>query len=138
MESEITEILPHKYFLPAAGQGAVGIQSKINSRFRKIFKNINDEYTEKIIAAERSFLKKIKANCNSPVSVYATIAKQQLSLQCQILSHNGDIIFKESMVSTPDEGQDIGIELGNYAIQLLGQDTIDKLDKFENDFNYTP
>ena len=138
MESEITEILPHKYFLPAAGQGAVGIQSKINSRFKKIFKSINDEHAEKTIAAERSFLKKIKANCNSPVSVYATIAKQQLSLQCQILSHNGDIIFKESMVSTPDEGQDIGIELGNYAIQLLGQDTIDKLDKFENDFNYTP
>ena len=138
MESEITEILSGKYFLPAAGQGAVGIQSKTNSRFRKIFKNINDKKTELTISAERSFLKTIKANCNSPVSVYAKIKNQKLNLQCQILSHDGELIFDESMSSTPEEGQSIGRELGNNAIKKLGQDTINKLDNLKDDFNYTP
>mgnify|MGYP001185850190 CR=1 FL=1 len=138
IESEITEILSHQYFLPAAGQGAVGIQSKINSKFRKIFKSINDEKTELTIAAERSFLQTIMANCNSPVSVYAKIEDQKLILQCQILSHSGELIFDESMSSEPEEGQSIGRELGINAIQTLGQDTIDKLDNLENDFNYTP
>ena len=138
MESEITEILPGKYFLPAAGQGAIGIQSKTNSRFRKIFKNINDKKTELTISAERSFLKTIKANCNSPVSVYAKIKNQKLNLQCQILSHDGKLIFDESMNSTPEEGQSIGRELGNNAIKKLGQDTINKLDNLKDDFNYTP
>ncbi len=138
MEKEITEILSHKIFLPAAGQGAVGIQSKVNSRFGKIFKSINDENTQMTIAAERSFLKTINANCNSPVSVYAKIENQKLHLQCQILSHDGKLIFDESMSSIPDEGQNIGRELGHNAIHKLSQSIIDKLDNLENDFDYTP
>ncbi len=138
MESEITEILSHKYFLPAAGQGAIGIQSKINSEFKKIFENINDVQTKVTVSAERSFLKTINANCNSPVSVYAKLENQQLNMQCQILSHNGELMFNESMNCTPEESESIGKELGHNAIQKLGQDTIDKLHKLENDFNYTP
>ncbi len=138
MESEITEIISHKYFLPAAGQGAIGIQSKVNSAFKKIFKSINNEETEMTVAAERSFLKTIKANCNSPVSVYAKIENHKLNIQCQILSHNGEVIFDEKANCIPNEGKAIGEELGKNAIKNLGQDIIDKLNNLENDFNYAP
>ena len=138
MESQITEILSHEDFLPAAGQGAIGIQSKVNNRFKKSFEKINDKQTEITIAAERSFLKTIKANCNSPVSAYATIENRKLNLQCQILTHSGELIFDECMSGEINDGQNIGQELGNIAIQNLGQNTIDKLDNLENDFNYTP
>ena len=138
MESEITEILSYENFLPAAGQGAIGIQSKINSRFKKSFEKINDIQTEIAIAAERSFLKTINANCNSPVSAYAKIENQKLNLQCQIMTHIGELIFDECISTMIDDGQNIGQELGNIAIQNLGQNTIDKLDNLENDFNYTP
>ena len=137
MENEITEILSHDYFLPSAGQGAIGIQSKANSRFRKIFENINHKQTEITIAAERRFLKTIRANCNSPVSVYAKIENQKLNMQCRIFSHNGELIYDEAMSSLPDEFNSLGIELGNNAIKKLGQHTIDKLNNLENDFNYT-
>tara|TARA_B100000575_G_C23030070_1_gene593077 strand:+ start:121 stop:1089 length:969 start_codon:yes stop_codon:yes gene_type:complete len=137
MENEITEILPREDFLPAAGQGAIGIQSKINSRFEKIFEHINDIQTKIAVTAERSFLNTINANCNSPVSVYAKIENQKLNMQCQILSHSGELMFNESMCCAIDEGQSIGKELGHNAIQKLGQDTIDKLNNLENDFNYT-
>jgi len=138
MESEITEIISHKYFLPAAGQGAIGIQSKVNSALKKIFKSINNEETEMTVAAERSFLKTIKANCNSPVSVYAKIENHKLNIQCQILSHNGEVIFDEKANCIPNEGKAIGEELGKNAIKNLGQDIIDKLNNLENDFNYAP
>ena len=137
IESEITEILSHKYFLPAAGQGAIGVQSKTNSRLKKCFNKINDEQTEMTIVAERSFLRTIKANCNSPVSVFAKILNQTLNMECQILSHSGELIFNESIMGSLDQTQSIGIELGNNAIKQLGQDTIDNLDNLENDFNYT-
>ena len=136
MEKLITETLSHKYFLPAAGQGAIGIQSKINRRFKKIFRDINNKQTEITNSAERSFLTTIKANCNSPVSAYAKIENQKINIQCQILSHSGELLFDESKISSIDESQNIGQELGNKAIQQLGQDTIDKLDNLENDFNY--
>ena len=137
-ENEITDTLSHQYFLPASGQGAVGIQSKAKSIFRKVFNRINHKPTEITTNAERSFLKTIDANCNSPVSAYAKIENQKLELKCQILSHDGDLIFDESKCSLIDECQNLGKELGIKAIEQLGQDTIDKLDNFENDFNYTP
>mgnify|MGYP001411949634 CR=1 FL=1 len=116
----------------------VGIQSKKNAKFREIFRKINNVNSEITNTSERSFLETIKANCNSPVSVYAKLENQQLNMQCQILSHNGELMFNESMNCTPEESESIGKELGHNAIQKLGQDTIDKLHKLENDFNYTP
>lgn len=137
-ESELTEILSHQFFLPASAQGAVGIQSRSNSKFKKIFNLINNKETEIAISTERIFLQTIKANCNSPVSAYAKVENQKLNMQCQILSHNGDLIFNESSCGLIKESLNLGKELGERAIQTLGQDTIDKLDNFENDFNYTP
>ena len=138
IEKLITEFLSHKHFLPACGQGAVGIQPKIKSKFKKQFGKINNLQTEITSVAERSFLKTINANCNSPVSVYAETKYQKLNMQCQIYSHDGKIMFDKGITGLVDECENLGIELGKNAISSLGQDTIDKLDNFENDFNYTP
>ena len=138
LENEITEVFEHKYFLPPGGQGCVGIQSLSKSSYRDIFKSINCKNTEKIICAERDVLKIINANCNSPVSVAATIINQFIQIRCQIFMHNGEIIFDEVMQEEKDQIQDIGKNLGKLAIQKLGQKTIDRLDELSDDFNYSP
>ena len=138
MESHITEILDQKYFLPAAGQGLVGIQSKKNSEFKKCFSKINNEVSQINYYAERSFLQTINANCNSPVSVLATIENDQIKLKSQIFSHNGDLIFDEFLLENKKSYTNIGIRLGNIALDKLGKKIINSLDTLENDFNYTP
>ena len=138
MESEITEILSHKYFLPAAGQGAIGIQSKANSKFKKSFESINDKQTEITITAERSFLKTIKANCNSPVSVFAKISDREINIKCQIYNHDGTLLFEELISDDKFKPETLGAKLGKLTIDRLGQSTIDNLNTFEDDFNYTP
>ena len=138
MENEITEILDQKIFLPAGGQGVVGIQSKIKTHFRDMFSKINNIQSEKSIIAERSFLKTIKANCNSPVSVCAKIDNQNLNIQSQIFSHSGELIFNESIMGETNDSKNIGSQLGEMAINQLGQDVINQLDIFEDDFNYAP
>ncbi len=138
MEKEITEILDHENFLPAGGQGTVGIQSKINTHFREMFDKINNTQSEMTNIAERSFLKTIMANCNSPISVYAKIHNQNLNIKAQIFSHDGKIIFHDNISGKIDDVRKLGEQLGQIAINQLGQDTINKLDLFEDDFNYTP
>tara|TARA_B100001057_G_scaffold105674_1_gene103285 strand:+ start:1890 stop:2852 length:963 start_codon:yes stop_codon:yes gene_type:complete len=138
MESEITEILDQQIFLPAGGQGVVGIQSKIKTHFRDMFSKINNIQSEISNAAERSFLKTIKANCNSPVSVCAKIDNQNVNIQSQIFSHSGELIFNESIIGETNDSKNVGSQLGEMAINQLGQDVINQLDIFEDDFNYAP
>tara|TARA_Y100001936_G_C16040497_1_gene651278 strand:+ start:367 stop:1329 length:963 start_codon:yes stop_codon:yes gene_type:complete len=138
MESQITEILDHKYFLPAAGQGIVGIQSKRNSNYKKLFSKINNEVTQLNYFAERSFLQTINANCNSPVSVVAKIKNDTIKLKSQIFSHDGNLIFDDSLSEHRENYTNIGIALGKSALDKLGKKTIDDLDNLKDDFNYTP
>ena len=136
-ESQITEVLDRNIFLPAAGQGVVGIQSKRNTDFKKIFKSINNTEAELVNIAERNFLKIINANCNSPVSVNANVDNNELKIECQIFSHDGDLLHKNILTGVKEDYKDLSDELGKIAISTLGQSTIDNLDEFNNDFNYS-
>ncbi len=138
MENEITEILDQRIFLPAGGQGAVGIQSKINSNFKNMFHRINNKNSEMTNIAERQFLRTINANCNSPVGVKAEITKKNIIINCHILSHDGNLLFDYCLKDEINKFNDIGNELGKIAIEKLGQDKINKLDELKNDFDYTP
>ncbi len=137
MEREITEKLDQQNFLPAGGQGLVGIQSKKNSLYRKLFEKINDESSEMASIAERNFLKTINANCNSPISVYARIENQEINIDCQIFKHDGTKLFKKTLTEKKQNYHQVGNQMGELVLKSLGQSTIDKLDILEDDFNYS-
>ena len=61
-----------------------------------------------------------------------------MNIKSQIFSHNGKVIFHKNISGKTDDGKNLGKQLGKIAINQLGQDTINKLDFFEDDFNYTP
>jgi len=136
MEKEITEKLDQHIFLPAGGQGLVGIQSKKNSKYRKIFDKINNESSEMASIAERNFLRTINANCNSPIGVYARIENLNIKIDCQIFKHDGTELFKKSLTEKKQNYFKVGNQLGELVLKSVGKSTIDKLDIFEDDFNY--
>ncbi len=60
--------LDESRFLPAAGQGAVGIEIlKENKAAREALATINDPATFTRVRAERAFLARLKAGCQTPV-----------------------------------------------------------------------
>ena len=134
----ITEVLSHKYFLPAACQGAIGIQAMQGGNFKKIFKSLNDYNTEVESFAERSVLRCINANCNSPVSVFARIHEGEIEIACDIFDHSGSKLFHKTVINKTENFEIISKELGKEILNDLGQSTIDKLNVLENDFNYSP
>ena len=74
---------------------AVGVQALKNSNVEKIFTPINDLKTQTECMAERRVLKNINANCNSPVSIYASIDNDNITLKFEIFDHQGNKIFKK-------------------------------------------
>ena len=134
----ITEVLPFENFLPAACQGAIGIQSKKNSMNKKIFSKLNHSETQIVCSAEREVLKVIKANCNSPVSVQAVLKKDEFKISCELFDHHGKLLFKDDKFGTTKDYLDVSQSLGKLIIETVGQNKINKLDKIENDFDYSP
>ena len=137
----ISDLLSVDEFLPASCQGAVGIQiQNLNhdSELTSSLNNINHLNTELTCSAEREVLKSINANCNSPVSVYSTIDKNSISIQCQLFDHKGLILFNESIQGSIENNLQLAQKLGKQIIDQVGQEKINELDKLKDDFDYTP
>ena len=134
----VTEVLEYNLFLPAACQGAVGVQALKSSEVKKILAPINDLKTQTECVAERRVLKNINANCNSPVSIYANINKNNITLRFEMFDHEGNKIFKKTLTDTTKNYLNLSDALSDNIISVLGQKKIDELDNLENDFDYTP
>ena len=137
----VTELFSVDEFLPASCQGAVGIQIKNktnNLELLNVLKEINHQNTELTCSAEREVLKSIHANCNSPVSVYATIDENEISIQCQLFDHSGLLLFNDLISGKVENNLLIAQQLGKQIIDQIGQDKINELDILKDDFNYTP
>ncbi len=134
----ITEVMDHKKFLPAACQGAVGVQAKLNNDLEEIFKPINHVITQTECITERNILKIINANCNSPISVFAKIVDDHIYIKCDLFDHNGSCLFREIIKGPVAEHIELSIELGKKIIKLVSQEKINQLNILEDDFNYSP
>ena len=137
LTDQVTEELDVRQFPPAASQGTVGVQSKRDSKLKKLFEIINHHETKIESLAERKVLKEINANCNSPISVYAKITGNVLSLTCDIYDHEGNKLFSKKILDAKDQYLKIATTLAKSILDEIGQDKINKLDEL-NDFDYTP
>ena len=138
LEHLVTEVLDFKLFLPAACQGAIGVQALKSSNVLDTFSSVNNIQTQMECMAERRVLKNINANCNSPVSIYAKIIQDKIILEFEMFDHQGNKIFKKSLADEKQKYLDLSDKLSEEIVSNLGQEKIDELDKLKNDFDYTP
>jgi porphobilinogen deaminase len=94
--------------------------------------------TETTCKIERDVLRTIKANCNSPIGLFAKETYDAIQLRCDIFDHSGKIIFSSKAKKPYPQSKLLGIEMGDEILATLGQSVVDNLDNLENDFDYTP
>lgn len=91
-EHRITEILPVEVSLPAIGQGAIGIECRIDDAFVKaLITPLNDPETALAVKAERAFLKRLEGGCQVPIAAHARIMNGKLVMDGLV----GDLSGKE-------------------------------------------
>ncbi len=87
-------ILPCAEFLPAAGQGAIGIEARQNdSRTLAALRAINHAETFARVTAEREFLHLLKAGCQTPIGAHTWIEGQTLHMKV--------LVFDEAASGAP-------------------------------------
>lgn len=108
-------------FLPAASQGAVGID-RLASRadLIPIVEAINDTDTFDAVNAERDFLAAVGGNCHSPVAALAQIEGSQIRLRAEIFTADGrELQSGECLYAKCGDGP------AQLAQELLGKASVD-------------
>ena len=116
----------------------VGIQAHKENNFLSLFTEINNVNTQIQCIAERNILKIINANCNSPISVVASILKNEIQIKVQLLDHLGEMIFVKTYRDVKDKYEELSATIGNEIIREVGEKQIEQLNNLANDFDYTP
>ena len=116
-EQRITEVISPETSLPAIGQGAVGIECRINDEFiNDLIAPLNHAETAVCVRAERALLKRLQGGCQVPIAACATIKNGRLVMDGLVGSVTGDRIIKDHREGNPEEGQSIGKMLAELLL----------------------
>lgn len=73
LEHIITDYYDPTIFVPAIGQGALGVECLKNSEFRTYFKGLDSLDARLEVEAERSFMRALNGDCHSPIGAYTKL-----------------------------------------------------------------
>jgi hydroxymethylbilane synthase len=90
-QPDVGTSLPLETMLPAAAQGAIGIDHLASRDELAVFlQAVNHPATFTAVTAERAFLEALGGNCHSPVAAHATCNADTITLRGEILSEDGN------------------------------------------------
>jgi len=124
-EDKITEYLPVEHFVPAVGQGALGIEIRSNDKeTTTLVSYVNHEATWQSVVAERVFLQALGGGCRSPIAALGMISDNTLKLEGMVASTSGSNILRcseEGIALAPEE---VGTRLAQKMIEMGALDNI--------------
>jgi hydroxymethylbilane synthase len=90
MQDKATSIFDPHEFLPAAGQGAIAIETRRdNARANGLVAAIDDKDTEVAVAAERGFLALLDGSCRTPIAAHCIVEGDYIRFRGLIVSPDG-------------------------------------------------
>ncbi len=113
-----TYISPEQ-MLPAAGQGALGIECReADTKTRQLIDALTEEQSFICVSAERAVCKSLGAGCQVPVGAFAEILNDQIKLRAIVGSLDGKQILRAEKIGSISEAESLGTAV---AEDLLSQ-----------------
>jgi len=121
-EDRASAPIPVEECLPAAGQGALGVECRADDEdMLALLSRYNDEAAARAVEAERSFLAELNGGCQVPIGAYAEAAGGTIRLTGMVGTPDGEMLLKETMEGT--DPRLLGRELARRLMRL-GADRI--------------
>ena len=113
MGDQISEIFSIKDIIPSAGQGVISLQCREDDdKIISILKKLNHNETYKRVIAERNVLKILEGDCETAVGANAVVVGNEITLEAELFSLDGNIRFYEKKSSAIENASDLGKEVG--------------------------
>ncbi len=119
MTDRIRRLLPTTTSLPAAGQGAIGIECRSDDRaLFGLLTALHHPVTAAVVGAERAVSARLQGGCQVPLAAYGEADGARLTLNALVGEPDGSVILRASGEGPLDEGGELGHRL---AEDLLAQ-----------------
>lgn len=124
LEERIRYRIPAEESLPAGGQGAVGIECRMDDQATlDLLAPLNDEPTAIRVLAERALNRRLEGGCQVPIGCYAELEDDQVWLRGLVGRPDGTKVLRDEIRGSADAAEALGIELADRLL-AAGADKI--------------
>ena len=118
LDHYIKAYLDPTFFIPAIGQGAIGIECREDdAELSKLIHTINHSETALCVTAERAVNRVLGGDCHTPLGAYAVIDHQQIHLRSMIGSLKDEMIIRDAVVGSLANAAALGEALGQQLLK---------------------
>lgn len=119
MPERISSLLDTADSLPAVGQGAVGIECRLDDKkTRDLLVPLNHQSTSIRVKAERAMNHRLQGGCQVPIAGYAVLKGDQLFLKGLVGHPDGSDILRAEALGSAEDPEALGVKV---ADDLLAQ-----------------
>jgi len=124
LAENVTEYIDTEISLPAIGQGALGIECRIDDReLNDMIAFFNHADSRVCVMGERALLRRLEGGCQVPIACYGEMKAGKLHLTGLVGSVDGKRIIKDAIEGAPEHAEKMGVTLAEKLLSM-GADVI--------------
>ncbi len=124
----VTEYLPVELSLPAIGQGALGIECRLDDdAIMKAIGFLNHTETSQAVRAERALLWRCEGGCQVPIAAHGEIRNGELKLAGFIASVDGKRSVNGCVSGPAEQHEKLGIDLAEKLLREGGREILSEV-----------
>jgi hydroxymethylbilane synthase len=127
-ERKITEIIPLEISLPAIGQGALGIETRIDDeKVESQIRFLLDKDSWITVSAERAFLRKLEGGCQVPIAAYARTRGVTVQIDGLVGTLDGKRLIRHHEEGPIEKAELLGIALAETLLEKGAGEILDEV-----------
>lgn len=121
-------------FLPAAGQGALGIEIREDRQdIQELIAFLNHEETRICVEAERAFLAALDGGCQVPIAAMARLEGETVSLEGLVAEPDASQVLRQKLTAKTEDRKALGVEVAQSLLTGGAKEILDRLYKENSD-----
>lgn len=121
--SAVTTILDPESFIPAVGQGAIGIETRSDdAATRALIDGIDHPDTTIALTAERAFLAALDGSCRTPIGGHAIVRGDSIAFRGIVMRTDGGAAFETAREGRSADAAKLGDDAGRELKRRAGAD----------------
>jgi len=126
-QEKVTEYLPVETFLPAACQGALGVEMRAGEGAASVLALLNDEETEQTTTAERAFLRTLGGGCRSAIAALSRVEDGALHMDAMVGGLVSGKIIRVQLKGSLRDPDALGRLVAERILEMGGMDLIEEV-----------
>jgi hydroxymethylbilane synthase len=103
--------------LPAVGQGALGLETRIDDADTiAAIGRLDHKFTRLACLAERAFLRSLGGGCQLPIAAHAVVREKRIRLDGLVADPAGKRVVRDRIAGGFDEAEELGQRLGEQLL----------------------